>query len=61
MKPSGGVISMLSGLPVSSTLLRLDRIAGQPDCPPASTAGGTSQECASVMVSRTAPPAGSIS
>ena len=33
--PSGGSIFTSSGLPVSSTLLRLDRIAGQPARPPA--------------------------
>ena len=35
---------MASGLPVSSTLLRLEKIAGQPARPPASRASGTSHE-----------------
>ena len=50
-----------SGLPVSSTLLRLDRIAGQPERPPARIASGTSHECDSVMVSLTASPDCSMS
>src|SRR5579872_734911 len=42
--PLGGSSLMTSGLPVSSTLLTLDKIAGQPERPPDSNASGGSHE-----------------
>ena len=60
--PRGGASFTSSGFPVSSTLLRLERIAGQPVRPPCRIASGMSHECASVIVSFTAlPPGCSIS
>ena len=42
--PSGGSIFTSSGLPVSSTLLRLERIAGQPVRPPCRISSGMSHD-----------------
>src|SRR5512139_1012278 len=60
--PGGGPCGASdNGLPVSSTLLRLDITAGQPERPPARISSGMSQECDSVMVTFTLSPDGSIS
>src|SRR6185437_5332318 len=57
----GGPIFTTRGLPVSSTLLRLERIAGQPWRPPDKMSSESGRSCDSVMVSFTASPTCSIS
>ena len=57
----GGSMAIDGALPVSSRLFSPDSTAGQPVLPPDRIASGTSQEWDSVMVRRTASPAGAIS
>ena len=57
----GGSIFTASGLPVSSTLFRLDTIAGQPWRPPERMSSLSGRSCDCSSVSFTASPACSIS